>query len=261
MRRRGLRQNTITLRKRVLRRLELHAGLDLLHVDLDDIRRFLDRLDDSGSRAAEATQIRTFYRWAALEGYVKEDPTYRLEPIRKRKYLPRPISDGDLARALANAPERVRPMLWLAAYAGLRACDIAQLRAEHLMFDRVPPMIFVEESKGGKQRSVPMAPVLIEAIRPVLPAYGWGFPRLDGNPGPLPPHMVSKLCNEYLHNLGIRATLHQLRHWFVTKVYAVDKDLVVAQELAGHENISTTRLYTWTDPGAAAVTVQRLPSF
>lgn len=258
MGRRGLRPNTITLRKRVLRRLELHAGIDLRHIDIDDIRRFLDRLTDTGARAAEATQIRSFYQWAALEGYIKDDPTYRLEPVRKRKYLPRPISDEDLAKALANATERVDPMLWLAAYAGLRACDIAQLRGEHLMFDHVPPIVFVAESKGGKPRSVPMSPLLVDAIRGALPTFGWCFPRRDGRDGPLPPHMISKLCNEYLHDLGIDATLHQLRHWFVTKAYAVDRDLVVTQELAGHENISTTRLYTWTDPGAAADTVNQL---
>lgn len=261
MRRRGLRPNTISLRQRVLRRLELHSGVGLCHIGLDDLRRFLDRLDDSSSRATEATQLRSFYRWAALEGYVGADPSYRLEPIRKRKYLPRPVSDEELALALSNPPERVRPMLWLAAYAGLRACDIAQLRPEHLMFDREPPIVFVPESKGGKPRSVPMAPILVDAIRNTLPRSGWCFPRHDGRPGPLPPHMVSKLCNEYLHSLGITATLHQLRHWAVTEWYqASGKDLVTTQQLAGHENISTTRLYTWVDPGEAVKAVQNMRS-
>ena len=123
----------------------------------------------------------------------------------------------------------------------------------------MPPIIFVEDSKGGKQRSVPMAPILVERLRPTLPAVGWCFPYLDGRPGHITPHLVSKLANEYLHDLGIEATLHQLRHWFVTKAYAVNRDLVVAQELAGHDNISTTRLYTWTNPGAAAETVMQLP--
>jgi integrase len=258
MNRRGLRASTIKLRRGVLRRLELHAGKSLLRVTLTDIRAFLDRLYDAGSRSTERTHIRCFYKWAALEGYLREDPAFRLEAIRKRKYLPRPISDGELARALLDPPERVRPMLWLAAYAGLRASDIAQLRAEYLMFDRCPPMIFVEDSKGGKQRTVPMAPVLCDRLRE-LPAAGWCFPYQDGRPGPIPPHMVSKLCNEYLHSIGIEATLHQLRHWFITKAYAVNRDLVVTQGLAGHETSETTRGYTWTDPGAAAETVQQLP--
>ncbi len=259
MRRRGLRPNTILLRQRTMRRLELHAGMGLADITLADIRRFLDRLDDVGSRSAEATQIRAFYQWCVLEGHLETDPSARLEPMRKRKYLPRPIPDDQLAKALIDPPARVRPMLWLAAYAGLRAHDIAQLRGEHLLFDRIPPIIFIEDSKGGKQRSVPMAPILAEHLAATMPAFGWCFPYLDGRPGHITPHLVSKLANEHLHGLGIDATLHQLRHWFVTKAYAVNRDLVVAQELAGHENISTTRLYTWTNPGAAAETVNQLP--
>lgn len=259
MRRRGLRPNTITMRRRVLRRLELHAGIDLLHIDLDDIRRFVDRLDDRGSRSAEATQIRSFYQWAALEGYVAHDPSFRLEPIRKRKYLPRPIADDALAKALINPPERIAPMLWLAAYAGLRAHDLAQLRVEHVMFDRDPPIVFVEDSKGGKPRSVPLAPILLEKLPRYLPRSGWLFPYRNGRSGHIPAQYVSKLCNDYLHDLGVDATLHQLRHFFVSKCYAVNRDLVVTQQLAGHESITTTRGYTWTDPGAAAETVRRLP--
>lgn len=258
--RRGLRPNTIALRKRVLRRLELHAGKSLLRVDLDDLRAYLDRLSDPGSRAAERTQLCGFYRWAALEGYIKDDPTFRLESIRKRKYLPRPIPDELLARALADPPPRILPALWLAAYAGLRAHDLAQLRGEHLMFNRPVPIVFIEDSKGGKTRSVPLAPLLVARLLGRVPESGWVFPYLDGTPGHVPAHYISKLCNDYLHGLGIPHTLHQARHFFVTKCYAVDRDLVVTQELAGHESISTTRLYTWVDPAAAAATVNALTS-
>jgi integrase len=239
----------------------MHSGKGLLRVTLADLRAFLDRLDDPGSRSAERSQLRSFYQWATLENYLTEDPTYRLEPIRKRKYLPRPIPDDLLARALTDPPERVKPMLWLAAYAGLRACDICQLRVEHLMFDRDPPVIFVEESKGGKPRTVPMAPILASELRGRFDGYGWAFPYHDGRAGHIPAQYVSKLCNDYLHSLGITETLHQLRHWAVSEWYrSSERDLVVTQALAGHENISTTRLYTWTDPGAPAEAVAAMRS-
>ena len=254
MHRRGLRENTILLRTRTLRRLEIHAGKSLLRITIEDVRAFIDRLDDQGSRATERTQLRSFYKWAALEGYC-DDPTFRLEPIRKRKYLPRPIDDDALALALVDPPERVRPMLWLMAYAGLRSHDLAQLRGEHLMWDRTPPIIYIEDSKGGKPRTVPMAPQIV-ALRPTLPTRGWLFPYRDGRPGHITAHYVSKLCNDYLRSIGIPDTAHALRHWAVTEWYRCSgHDLVVTQELAGHENIATTRLYTWTDPGASVETV------
>ncbi len=149
-------------------------------------------------------------------------------------------------------------MLWLAAYAGLRAHDMAQLRGEHLLWDRDPPMIFIEDSKGGKARTVPMSPHF-SLLRSCLPATGWCFPYVDGTAGHITAHYVSKMCNDYLHSLGIVETLHQLRHWAITEWYrSSDRDLVVTQALAGHEHIGTTRLYTWTDPGLPAEAVGKM---
>jgi len=44
---------------------------------------------------------------------------------------PRPVSEDDLVLALATANDRVRPWLALAAFAGLRAIEIANLRVEN----------------------------------------------------------------------------------------------------------------------------------
>lgn len=258
--RRGLRPNTILLRTRTLRRLEIYTGRDLRDVRLDDLRSFLDRLTDVGSRATEATQLRSFYRWAVHEELLDVDPTVRLEPIRKRKYLPRPIPDDELAKALVAPPARIAPALWLAAYAGLRACDIAGLRGEHVHLHAVPATVLIEESKGGKMRSVPLSSLLIDRLGG-MPVQGWWFPRRDGRPGPLPAHMISKLANEYLHGLGIDHTLHTLRHWFGTKAYqASDHDLLTVRDLMGHESIETTRGYAWVDPGDGVLAVERLPN-
>jgi len=257
MTRRGLRPTTVTYRIRALRRLEIHASRSLLHIHLDDLRAYLDALPDAGYRSAETSHFRGFFKWATIEGYVHEDPTYRLERTRRRKYLPNPMPVDDVARALQNPPARIANAMWLAAYAGLRACDLAPLRREHLMIDARVPTVFVEESKGGKPRTVPLAPLLVEALR--LPRSGWLFPYHDGRSGHITAHYMSMLCNAYLHDLGIDHTLHTLRHRFITDCYAVDRDLVVTQELAGHESIEMTRRYTWTDPGAAANTVAQLP--
>ncbi len=48
------------------------------------------------------------------------------------RLVPRPIPRAALVKALAEAPPRVRPMLYLAAYQGLRAVEIAGLRGENV---------------------------------------------------------------------------------------------------------------------------------
>jgi integrase len=57
-------------------------------------------------------------------------------------------------RVLETADDRIRPWLYLAAYAGLRACEVAQLRAEDVIRNAEPPMLLVTDGKGGKQRLI-----------------------------------------------------------------------------------------------------------
>ncbi len=65
--------------------------------------------------------------------------------------------------ALAEAPPRIRPMLYLAAYQGLRAVEIAGLTREniHDLDDPPHPVVL---GKGNKERVLPLAPR--EAFRP-----------------------------------------------------------------------------------------------
>ena len=75
--------------------------------------------------------------------------------------------------------------------------------------------------------------------------------------GPVTPHLVSKLCNEYLHDIGIDDTLHSLRHWFATSVYVSSgRDLRATQELLGHESPASTQIYTYVDPGTLTLAVE-----
>lgn len=259
-RRRNLRPGTITLRKAVLRRLALHIyPTRPLNVTTDQIHGFLDRLTEPRSRATELTQLRGFYQWAAQTGWIDDDPTLEVERPRLQRCLPRPIDSDRLAFALLNPPDRIRPWLYLACYAGLRAYDIANLRGEGILLHQDPPLLMLE-TKGGKTRTVPVSTFLKrQLICENLPRKGWCFTRLDGQSGPVTPHLVSKLCNEYLHELGIDDTLHSLRHWFATRVYQTSgRDLRATQELLGHESPVSTQIYTYVDPGTLTLAVEGL---
>lgn len=259
-RRRNLRPGTIRQKRYALARLarRLHPA-GLLDAIPDELATHLDRLDKPESRATELSHLRSFYRWALLEGLVDVDPTARLVRPKVPRRLPRPIPDGDLHMALDLAPERIRPMLMLAAYAGLRACEIANLRAEDVLWANDPPLLVVTDGKGGHQGAVPLAPALEPVLR-ALPARGWLFCRRDGRTGPVPAHVVSKLCNDFLHDMGIAHTLHTLRHWFGTTTLRVNGgNLRQTQELLRHQSPVSTAIYTWVNPAEAAETLKALP--
>jgi integrase len=188
------------------------------------------------------------------------DPTLRLHRPKLPRRLPRPMPDADVERALRFAPlPRVRPALYFAAYAGLRAIEIAQLRADDLHWsDRY---VFLRDQKGGGEGTVPLSAPLAEGLATCqLPATGYLFPYLNGQPGHIPPHLLGGAVNRYLHDMGIAHTLHTLRHWYGTQVYrASNHDLRQTQELMRHRTPDTTALYTFVDPDERVSILDRLP--
>lgn len=258
LRRRGLRESTIEQRRRCLARLSRHADRPLLDLEERDLERFLDRLTGTDGLAAEIYHVKGFYDWAVEYELIDENPAARLRRPRIPRRLPRPIATDDLALALAQATGRVRPILYLAAYAALRAKDMCGLRAEDILWhERV---LVVTEGKGGHEGVVDMNDTLTWALRTSdLPSSGWLFPYADGRPGHLPAYRISQAGNQFLHSLGIESTLHQLRHWSLTEFYRATLDIRATQQFARHQSITSTTIYTLVDRSVTADGASRLP--
>lgn len=258
LRLRNLRPSTIEQRRRALHRLARTLGHPALYTTERQLARWYDGLNIAPEgRATELSHVRSFYQWALSEELIDVDPSRRLIRPRLQRRIPRPISERDLARALDLAPERIRPWLYLAAYEGLRACEIANLRREDILDTADPPMIVITEGKGGKQRIIPLSPMVLEALAP-MPSRGWVFLRCDGKPGPNAPWLVSQAANRVLHKVNAHATLHTLRHRFATRIYHATKDLRLTQELLGHASPTTTAAYAAHSPSAAIDAVLNL---
>lgn len=164
------------------------------------------------------------------------------------------MPDPDIALAFRTAPVRVAPILYLAFYAGLRCCEIAQLRAE----DIGPDVIVVNESKGGHMTTVPLSPQLARALKDCeLPARGWLFPRHDS--GHLTRSRVGQLANRHLASLGITHTLHTLRHAYGTHLQRATGNLRVTQELMRHRSPASTAIYTFVSNEERTAALERLP--
>ncbi|RIK08040.1 MAG: hypothetical protein DCC47_16050 [Acidobacteria bacterium] len=253
----GRARGTVDQRRWLLRRLATWlAPRSLLDPSAEQLVAFSRRPGRGASaRAAEVTHMRGFYRWAHTHGLVERDPTYLLHRPALPRRLPRPIPDDRLAVALDRASARVRPWLYLAAYAGLRCCEIARGRSDDWQRDLG---VIVVVGKGGDEAAVPVAPILADVLDVMPP--GWWAPRWDGRPGPLSANMVSQHGNRALRDLGIDDTMHSLRHWCGTQTYRVSgRDIRLTQEMLRHRSPTSTALYTWVDPGDLAGVAARLP--
>ena len=231
---------TITARRLALQRLAAALPVPLLEALPEHLYDWRSELDLAERTVAQyCSHARQFYAWAAENDLIAGNPAAALPVPRPPRALPRPIAEDDLMAALDAAPDRIRPWLVLAGWAGLRAKEIAFLRRDAILEHARPPVLIVasDATKGRRERVIPLSPfVLGELAAARLPNSGWAFRRHDGARGPNAPWIVSHLASDFLHSCGIPATLHQLRHRFGTQAYRAKRDLLAVQDLMGHED-------------------------
>lgn len=260
---RRLSPDTIYQRRRNLTRLAAALPVPLLQATPELLARWQAALrTGDATTCAYVSHVRSFYAWAAEEHLIGASPARRLAVPQRGRRLPRPIGEAQLLDALQYAPARIRPWLVLAAWAGLRAKEIALLRAECVLQHAPVPVLLIaaDATKGRNERIVPMSGYVLAELRAAgIPAGGWMFARRDGRGGPNSPNLVSHLCNKWLHDCGFAATLHQLRHRFGTQAYRATRDLRAVQELLGHSHPSTTAGYAAYESAAALEAVTGLP--
>lgn len=207
--------------------------------------------------ARRLASIRRFYRYLLREGLVPADPALELKAPRMPSTLPHTLSERDVL-ALLQAPDtttprglRDRAMLELLYATGLRVSELVGLRLDQLNL-RLGAVRVV--GKGGKERLVPIgedARDWLERYLKEVRADLLRGRRLDTVfPTPRRASMTRQafwaLIRRYAAVAGISTEIspHQLRHAFATHLLAHGADLRAVQMLLGHQNVTTTQIYT-----------------
>jgi len=239
------------------------AGLAPAGVRDADLREFLlaGAADlAASSRARLLSTLRSFYRFLAAEGEVDTDPTATLVAPRRGRRLPDVLSVPQVERLLetvdGDGPRdlRDRAILEVLYGCGCRVSELCGLDTPDLD-EREATLLL--RGKGRKQRLVPVGEPALAAVRRWLEA---GRPRLTGKRptgalflnargGRLSRVSVWALIKRAGAAAGLPDALspHTLRHSYATHLLEGGADLRVVQELLGHQDISTTEIYTHVD--------------
>jgi site-specific recombinase XerD len=204
---RGLADTTLRVRMDVLLRLHAYIDTPLRQAAPGQLLRF-ERAAIAGrspeTRRAYCCHIRAFYRWAVQTGIVTDDPSVMLTLPKVPKHLPRPIAEDDLTVALAAARPKMRAMLTLAAFGGLRCVEIAALDWTDLRREADGSAYLHVHGKGGRERTVEIGETVVRALQ------GFGIKRRGplflGQDGQrMSARSVSHVGNHYLKRNGIEA--------------------------------------------------------
>jgi len=253
------RPSSIRHRLEALTRLTVWANGPILYLTETQLTQWQQHRShevSSQTLRTETSHVREFYRWAVQERLIDNDPSLRLVTPAARRGLPRPIADVDLARAIAEAEPVMAATLGLAAFSGLRACEIAQLDWAELHLTATPPWLRILEGKGGHSRDVHVPTALVELLRALPDRHGPVIRPMRGQRRYCTPARISQRANNYLHEMGIPETLHQLRHRFATRMYAECRDIRAVQDELGHRSPTTTAVYAAASSATAAAAVE-----
>jgi len=223
-------------------------------------RRGLARTSTARALAA----VRSFYRYLDREHGRHNAALKALRTPRLAKRLPRPLSPSQAQELIQEAGADATPawvasrdlaLLLLLYGAGLRIGEALALERRSLGREPARQQTLTVTGKGGKQRLVPLLPVVAEALSAYLEhcphACGAEAPLFVGVRGRrLQPALVRRRMQALRRRLGLpeTATPHALRHSFATHLLAGGADLRVIQELLGHASLSTTQGYTGVEP-------------
>ncbi|HTN15709.1 MAG TPA: tyrosine recombinase XerC [Sphingomonadaceae bacterium] len=211
------------------------------------------------SAARELSALKAFIAFARNKAGLTDIAAPRLRGPRIKKGLPRPVTPDEALNLAETVDEnathgwigtRDRAVLLLLYGAGLRIAEALSLKGGDLPLGET----LTVTGKGGKQRVVPILPLVSEAVSAYAKECPWplgkGDPLFRGaKGGQLSQGMVQKAMARARQELGLPATAtpHALRHSFATHLLGAGADLRSLQELLGHASLGSTQIYTKVD--------------
>jgi site-specific recombinase XerD len=240
----GKSMSTLNSYLRCVAHISLHYQLlptKLTHDQIEDYLYILKKKD-----AAESFFKHTVYGLRFLFRVVGlPDRAIKLPALKSNLKLPVVLSQKEV-QELLQAPILLKHRVMIAMLygCGLRCQELRKLKIQDVDFER--NMIHIRQSKGKKDRYVPMGSVLMNEIKSYLmqdKPIKWLFNGKDYNG--YSPQGVQRAIREAHRKTSIqkRITPHTLRHTYATHLLEQGLDIVSIKELLGHSFIQTTMVY------------------
>lgn len=240
----------------------LDVDLNLIEsVHLTDVFEFLNyvasvRGNNNNTRSRKCSSLRSFYHYLySTTGQIKQNPVEELGNPKTPKRLPKHLDleqSIDLLDAV-DGPNKERDycILTLFLNCGMRLSELVGINLSDIRSDNT----LIITGKGNKQRVVYLNDAClnaIEAYKRVRPVDGILYQDrnalfISRNKRRISPKTVQWLVKKYLKeiNLDEGYSVHKLRHTAATLMYQQGGvDTRVLKDILGHENLSTTEIYT-----------------
>lgn len=230
---------------------------DFLKVTPTDSKKYLEKLNLSPkSQAHTITVLNSFYLFLINESVIKTNPFAQIHQPKLPKYLPEYLTEEEIDKILDinlnnSYDYRNIAMLETLYATGMRVSELVNLEMVNLDLDNALVRIM---GKGSKERIIPLTDIAIKRLqiyikdhRPqLLNNKNSNYVFISRNQKNISRQAFFKIIKTICQSKGINKNIspHTIRHSFATHLLAHGADLRIIQELLGHEDISTTQIYT-----------------
>lgn len=234
---------------------------ELKDIDYPCLRKYLIYLYENKYEKTtinrHISSIKSFFKYLVKEEKIVDNPTILLETIKKDKKLPKYLNYHDIDQFL-NLPDIKTPLgqrdaviLELLYSTGIRVSELVSIKLKDIELSENRIKVF---GKGSKDRYVLYGNILKDKMlmyvqdgrKKILKEKKSNYLIVNHQGNKITETGIRYIFNDLLRKACEKnhITPHMLRHTFATHMLNEGADLKVVQELLGHENLSTTQIYT-----------------
>lgn len=232
--------------------------------DLSSVQTFIyetAKLLSPNTQARRLSGLRSFFDYMIFESYRVSNPTDLIEAPKLGRKLPDVLDLNEVDLLLEQIdlghPQgfRNRAMLEMLYGSGIRVSELVNLSLSNLFFQE---NLIRVTGKGNKQRLVPMGKFTKKFIlfyinnsrtQQNIDSVYQDIVFLNRNGKILTRQMIFTIIKQLALKADIKKKIgpHTFRHSFATHLLENGADIRTIQILMGHENITTTEVYTHLD--------------
>lgn len=236
---------------------------DVTEIERDDIQKYIQSLKrkklSKASISRKVIAIKEFHKFLKKENITRDNPAKLIETPKTDKALPQVLSVDEINKMISsidgtdNLSIRNRAMMELLYACGLRISELLSLRLKNIHFmEKYLDVV----GKGDKERVVPIGEMALSALRKYIETARSELMTIKSDlvffnykGEEMSRQGFFKYIKKLAKDNGIEKEIspHTIRHSFATHLLEGGTDLRIVQELLGHEDISTTQIYTHLD--------------
>lgn len=240
--------------------LKLKSVRDITREDIIKYIQHLKRKELSKKTISrKITAIKEFHKYLMKNEIRPDNPTIHIDNPKTEKSLPVVLSVDEVNRMISSIDGeepldiRNRAMMETLYATGMRISELLDVELKDL---HLGEKYIVVIGKGNKERQVPLGEMAVISLRKYLERARLKICKKPSNllffnykGEKMSRQGFFKFIKKLASDCGIEKDIspHTIRHSFATHLLEGGTDLRVVQELLGHEDISTTQIYTHID--------------